>query len=286
MNLKKTVYKSGSKNFLRALPVRIILLIVTLIVIIPIGWTVLMSFKTNTEILTDPWAWPKGIEIQNYINAFTEARMADYFMNSIVVTVVSTAILMVVSIPAAYVLARYVFKGCKFIQNVYMTCIFVQGTYLMVPLFLQMMEFNMLDNRFWISVVYAVMSFPFTIFLLIGFFGGIPKEYDEAAKIDGASSFQIMLRVILPMGKSGIVTAGMLALMSFWNEYPLALILLQSDEKKTLPIGLANLFEVQKYATDWGALFAALTIVLIPTIIIYMLGYKKLTNGLSGGLKG
>ena len=145
----------------------------------------------------------------------------------------------------------------------------------------------MLNNRWWLAVVYAVMNFPFTIFLLNGFMSSIPKEYEEAAKVDGCTPLQTMIRVMLPMAKPGIMTAVMLAFMSFWNEYPLALILVQDDEKKTLPIGLANLFEVQKFATDWGALFAALVIVLIPTTVVYSLMHKKLTSGLSvGGLKG
>lgn len=281
------ISKGKKVQFMRALPVRLILLLITFTVVFPVGWTIMMSFKTNTEILTNPWAWPAGLEIQNYINAFTKAKMSDYFLNSVLVTILGVVALMVLAVPAAYVLARFVFRGRKFIQNIYMTCIFVQGTYLMVPLFLLMMDLNMLDNRFWLSIVYAVMNLPFSIFLLIGFFGGIPNDYEEAAKIDGASSFQTMAMVMVPMAKSGLVTAAMLALMGMWNEYPLALILLQSGEKKTLPIGLANLFEVQKYATDWGALFAALTIVLIPTTLMYLAGYKKLTNGLSvGGLKG
>lgn len=284
MNIQK---KSKRAEFIRRIPVRFFLLIYTVIIGFPLVWTIMMSFKTNTEILTDPWKLPSGFALENYVNAFTKARMADYFLNSVLVVILSIAVLAVVAVPAAYVLSRYAFKGRKLIQNMYMACIFVQGTYLMVPLFLEMMDFHMLDNRFWLSVVYAVMWFPFTIFLLIGFFSEIPKEYEEAAKVDGGSPFQTMFWVMIPMAKSGIVTALMLAFMGFWNEYPLALILLQSDEKKTLPIGLANLFEVQKYATDWGALFAALVIVMLPTAIIYAFTHKRLTSGLSvGGLKG
>lgn len=285
MNINKK--RTNTVIFLRNLPVRLILIVYSVIVGYPLIWTVVMSFKTSREILTDPWKLPSGFAVENYINAFTKAKMADYFFNSVAVAIVATIVLVLIAVPAAYVLARFRFRGGKLILNVYMTCIFVQGTYLMIPLFLEMMNFHMLNNRWWLAVVYAVMNFPFTIFLLNGFMSSIPKEYEEAAKVDGCTPLQTMIRVMLPMAKPGIMTAVMLAFMSFWNEYPLALILVQDDEKKTLPIGLANLFEVQKFATDWGALFAALVIVLIPTTVVYSLMHKKLTSGLSvGGLKG
>lgn len=274
-------------NFLRKLPMRIILLLFTAMVVGPLLWTFTMSFKTSREILTDPWALPLGLALENYVNAFVKAKMSEYFLNSIGISILSTVILMAVSVPAAYALSRYKFRGNRFISNIYMSFIFVQGTYLMVPLFLQMMEFKMLDNRFWLSVVYAVVRFPFNIFLMGGFLRAIPKEYEEASVIDGCSHFQTMIHIMLPMAKSGMATVVMLAAIAYWNEYPLALIMIQSDAKKTLPIGLANLFEVQKYATDWGALFAALVIVMIPSGLVYLLGHKKLTSGLSvGGVKG
>jgi N-acetylglucosamine transport system permease protein len=285
--MKNRKIKSMGIHFLRVLPMRVVLLLFTALVLGPLIWTIMMSFKTSREILTNPWALPQGFALENYVNAFIKARMTDYFSNSVIIAIVSTLILMAVSVPAAYVLSRYTFKGRKLISNIYMAFIFVQGTYLMVPLFLQMMEFKMLDNRFWLCVVYAVVRFPFNIFLMSGFLRAIPVEYEEAAAIDGCNNFQTMTRIMLPMAKSGMVTVIMLALIAYWNEYPLALILIQTDAKKTLPIGLANLFEVQKFATDWGALFAALVIAMIPSGIVYLCGHKKLTSGLSvGGIKG
>lgn len=286
MNTKKTL-KTKLIYFMRNLPMRAVLITYSLLVIIPLLWVLMMSFKTNREILTDPWQMPQQLNFENYINAFNQAKMADYFLNSIMVVILGVVILLLIAVPAAYVLSRFTFKGSKTILNLYMAGIFVQGTYLMVPLFLQMMNFNMLDNRFWLSTVYSVMRFPFTIFLLSGFFKAIPHDYEEAATIDGASRLQTMWLVIVPMAKGGIVTAALLAGLGYWNEYPLALILIQSDAKRTLPIGLANLFEVQQYATDWGALFAGLVIAMIPSAILYLIGHKKLTTGLSvGGLKG
>ena len=168
-----------------------------------------------------------------------------------------------------------------------MACIFVQATYIIVPLFLTLNDFHMIDSRISLSLIYAVFQFPFSIFLLTGYMKAIPNDYQQAAMIDGCSYFMILSKIIIPIAKPGIITVSMLAAMSFWNEYPQALTFITTESKRTLPVGLANLFEVQRYATDWGALFAALVIILVPTLILFVIGQKKLTQGMSiGGLKG
>lgn len=226
---------------------------------------------------------PKQLAWDNYVRAFTKANMDSYVFNSLFVVFFSTIFLLLFVIPISYVLARYRFFGSRFIENLFMICIFIQATYIMVPLYTQMYRFKMTDNLLAMSLVYAVMQFPFAIFLLCGFMRTISKSFEEAAKIDGCSNWRILINIIIPLAKSGIATITMLTAMGFWNEYPLALVLIRSDTKKTLPIGLAHLFQVQKRATDFGALFAALVIVLIPTIVIYLLGQQYLLKGISAG---
>lgn len=175
----------------------------------------------------------------------------------------------------------------KVITTVYMAAIFIQATYIMIPLFLQMNALGMLNNRAAMGFLYAAMQFPFAIFLMTGFMRSIPRDYEEAAMIDGCGPAGILRRVIVPMAKPGIVTVGMISAMSAWNEYPVALVMLTDSAKQTLPIGIANLYEIQKYATDWGALFAALVLALIPTVILFIVGQKQLLQGMNvGGLKG
>lgn len=266
---------------------RIFLLLSTVIFLYPFVWNLMSSFKTNKEYLTDPYSLPSGLNFDNYINAIKKANMAAYFMNSLYVTLLSTLLLLVLTIPISYCLARYRFWGSKLILTMYMGCIFLQATYIMIPLFLELQAVNGLNNTTLLSLVYAVLQFPFAIFTLHGFISALPSGYEEAARIDGASNINILVRIVIPLCKPGIVTVAMLTAMGFWNEYPLALVLLTDEKVKTLPIGLANLFEVQKYATDWGALFAGLIIILIPTVIIYLIGQKQLLQGISlGGLKG
>ncbi|GGH10861.1 carbohydrate ABC transporter permease [Paenibacillus segetis] len=266
---------------------RIFLIFATIVMLYPFVWNLLASFKSNTEFLTDPFALPTALHFDNYVRAFVKSKMGNYFMNSIILVLFSTALLIVLVVPISYVLTRFKFFGSKMILNLYMACIFIQATYIMVPLFLQVNSFNMLDNRGMLGVIYAVLQFPFAIFVLSGFLRSVPRDYEEAAKIDGSGNMGVLVRIIAPIAKPGIVTVGMLSAMGFWNEYPLALVLIQSEGKKTLPVGLANLFEVQRYATDWSALFAALILVLIPTIILFVIGQKQLLQGISaGGIKG
>jgi N-acetylglucosamine transport system permease protein len=165
-------------------------------------------------------------------------------------------------------------------------CLFIQGVYIIIPLYVLLFNLNMLDNLWALSLVYAATGIPFSSFLLAGYMRTVHRSYEEAARIDGCSNWQILLKIIVPMSKPGIITISMLNVMGFWNEYPMALVFLSSPENRTLPIGVANLFEVQRRATDFGALYAALMIVLVPTIIIYLIGQRHLIKGIgAGGLK-
>ena len=204
------------------------------------------------------------------------------------VTVLSTALLLLFVIPISYVLARYRFAGSKLISTIYMACIFLQATYIMIPLFLELQAINGLNNLPVLCLVYAVMQFPFCIFTLQGLYVcGDRKILKNLHGSMAPTNLQLLLKVMVPLAKPGIATITMLSAMGFWNEYPLALVLLTDDAQKTLPIGMANLFEVQKYATDWGALFAGLVIIMIPTMIIYLIGQRYLLQGIgAGGLKG
>ncbi|MDN4618601.1 carbohydrate ABC transporter permease [Paenibacillus sp. PsM32] len=266
---------------------RIFLIIQALIVVYPLIWNVLASFKTNTEVMESPWSLPKTLNWENYVNAFTTARIGDYMLNSVLVVAMSMVILLAVALPTAYALGRMQFRGRGLITNLYMAGLFIGGAYIIVPLFILMNNLHMLDNRFWLSAVYATGSLSFSVYLMIGFMKSIPQDFEEAALIDGAGYMNILFRIILPITRPAIVTLVVFGFFDFWNEYVLALTLVTSDEKKTIPIGLANLMQIQQYATDWGSLFAGLVIVLIPTVIVYALLQKRLTEGMMmGGVKG
>lgn len=266
---------------------RLLMVLASLVVVLPILWAIITSFKTNTEFLESPWTLPASLQWSNYVNAFSKANMGDYFINSIFVTVLSMAVLFVLVIPASYALSRYRFVGSKAINLGIMAGLFVSANYIVVPLFLLLKDLGGLDSLIMLSIVYAATNLPFNIYLLSGFMKGIAPDYEDAARIDGCGYCATLFRIMVPMCKPGIVTIAMFGFMSFWNEYMLAMTLVSSPEKRTLSVGLQNLMQVQKYATDWGAMFAGLVIVMLPTMIFYVLVQKKLTAGISlGGLKG
>ena len=281
----------NEKSILRAQIIkwitRVFLILVAIVMMFPLVWNIYSSFKTNTEFLTNAFALPGGLEWDNYVRAIAKSELGANIFNSLFVVLETLCILMLCAIPCSYCLVRYKFFGVKVITTVYMAAIFIQATYIMIPLFLQMNALGMLNNRAAMGFLYAAMQFPFAIFLMTGFMRSIPRDYEEAAMIDGCGPAGILRRVIIPMAKPGIVTVGMISAMSAWNEYPVALVMLTDSAKQTLPIGIANLYEIQKYATDWGALFAALVLALIPTVILFIIGQKQLLQGMNvGGLKG
>lgn len=277
---------TGQQKMMRIL-LRVILLAATLLFVYPLIWNIIAAFKTNKEIMESPWSIPEVLNFSNFTRAFVESSMGEFIVNSFLVTGLSMGLLLLLVIPTSYALSRFDFKGRKVLHNFYMAGLFIQPVYIMIPLFLMMNNFHMLDNRFWLSLIYAAGALPFSIYLLTGFMRSIPREYEESSYIDGSSYLRTLMSIIIPLAKPGILTVVIFNFFTFWNEYALALVLISSDEKKTIPVGLANLMEVQKFATDWAALFAGLVLVLLPTITLYALTQKKLTEGLSmGGLKG
>ncbi|GKX31503.1 sugar ABC transporter permease [Vallitalea longa] len=267
--------------------IRIILIISSVLVVYPIFWAFATSFKTNKEFLTSPWTLPSGLNLQNYVNAIIKGHMGSYFINSILITAVSIVLLFALTVPASYALSRHKFRFNRIITLVFMGGLFVSGSYTVVPLFLMMNKAHLLNNRLIVALLYSVTTLPFNIYLLSGYFKGLSYEYEAAAAIDGCGYFRTLYSVMAPLAKPGMVTVLMFAFMSYWNEYILAFTMIRDDTKKTLSVGLKNLMEVQKYATDWGAMFAGLVLVMLPTMIFYIILQKKLTQGLSlGGLKG
>lgn len=273
--------------------------LLAIVIIIPVAWVFMASLKQNSEFMGNPWALPKGFYWQNFTDAWVKARMGEYFFNSIAVTVLALVILLVVALPAAYVLARYSFKGSKFWNIMFMGGLFINVNYIVVPIFLMFVEGDkiarnmfgqtiFLNNIFIVALVYAATALPFTIYLLSGYFATLPMAYEEAAYVDGAGYFTTMIKIIMPMAKPSIITVILFNFLSFWNEYIIAMTLLTDPNGgKTLPVGLMNLMKAQNAAAQYGQLYAGLVMVMLPTLILYICVQKKLTQGMTlGGLKG
>ncbi|WP_067139764.1 carbohydrate ABC transporter permease [Oceanivirga salmonicida] len=276
----------------------VVLLVFTLSILVPILWVFVASLKQNSEFVGNPWTLPKSFYYQNFIDAFIKAKMGVYFMNSVIVTALSLFILVITAVPAAYVLARFEFKGAKLLKTFVKAGMFIDISYIVIPIFLILLKGDralkglqiikstfFLNSLVMLSIVYVSMALPFTIYILTGFFETLSKSYEEAAYIDGASYFITMIKIMTPMAKPSIITVILFNFLAFWNDYIIALTLMTGD-KRTLPVGLLSLMASSREAANYGVLYAGMVIAMLPILILYMLLQSKITQGMSlGGSK-
>lgn len=294
-----TVKPKSGGDILFKVFIYLALALLAISIIVPVAWVFMASIKQNTEFYGNPWALPLGVHLQNFADAWSKARMGEFFLNSVIVTVLALCILLVVALPAAYVLARYRFFGKKVLNALFMGGLFINVNYIVVPIFLMLVDGDkalrgvfgngfFLNNIFVLAVIYAATALPFTIYLLSSYFATLPKDFEEAAFVDGAGYFKTMVRIMLPMAKPSIITVILFNFLSFWNEYIISMTMLSDPHgAKTLPVGLMNLMRAQNAAAQYGQMYAGLVIVMLPTLILYILVQKKLTQGMTlGGLKG
>ena len=296
--MKQNKLTSSGERVYKAF-VYIVLISLAVLIIVPVAWVFMASIKENAEFYANPWNLPKGFCFQNFVEAWETAKMGEYMLNSVIVTVTALALLLVVALPAAYCLSRFKFFGQKFLNTAFMAGLFINVNYIVVPIFLMLRDGDvwlkkvfgsgfLLNNLFVLAVVYAATALPFTIYLLSGYFASLAHDYEEAAYIDGAGYFRTMLQVIFPMAKPSIITVILFNFLSFWNEYIISMTLMTSvNGGKTLPVGLLNLMQAQQSAANYGPMYAGLVLVMLPTLILYCCVQKNLTKGMTvGGLKG
>ena len=295
-----TTEKKGlSAQTLYKIFIYVVLITLAVLIIVPVAWVFLASIKQHSEFYGNPWALPAGFYWQNFVDAWNSANMGSYMLNSVLVTALSLALLLVVALPAAYCLARFRFKGRNFLNTAFMAGLFINVNYIVVPIFLMLRDGDLwlkktlgspflMNNLFVLAVVYASTALPFTIYLLSGYFATLPHDFEEAAYIDGAGYGATMVRIIFPMAQPSIITIILFNFLSFWNEYIISMTLMSSATgQKTLPVGLLNLMQAQQSSAEYGILYAGLVLVMLPTLILYMCVQKKLTQGMTvGGLKG
>ncbi len=273
--------------------VYVALITLAISIIVPIVWVFLASLKSQLELVSgNPFDLPKQILWSNFADAFVKARMGDYLLNTIIVTALSLVILLVVALPASYVLARFDFAGKKFFNGLFMAGLFVNVNYIVLPIFLMLFNADIklgfdffLNSKFWLSVVYAATALPFTIYLLTGYFKTLPKAYEEAAHIDGCGYFKTMTKIMIPMARPSIITVILFQFLAFWNEYIIAFTFMDK-ENATLAVGVKYLMADAKSQANFGVMYAGLVIVMIPTLVLYICVQKKITQGMSiGGMK-
>lgn len=275
---------------------QIVLVICALTIFVPVVWVFFASFKDKGEFYGSPWTMPKGLHWQNFVDAFQDAHLGQYFGTSVFVTALAMVLCLIVALPCSYVMARFDFPGKKILKIAIQGGLFINVNYIVVPIFLMLVDADKLvyeifpdgffvNNPVMLAVVYAATSLPFTVFLLQDFFASIPKDFEEAALIDGASQFKIMTRIFFPMAMPAISMSMLFNFLSYWNDYIISMTLM-TGENRTIQVGLLNLMQTQKAATNYGRLYAGMVIVMVPVLIFYAIVQKKLLQtSTMGGLK-
>ncbi|MBG0828729.1 carbohydrate ABC transporter permease [Planomonospora sp. ID67723] len=269
------------------------LLVWAVLVIVPIVWTFLASVKSEDEIFGDAWSLPAFPRFDNWARAWEQAHVGQYMVNSVVVVAFSTFGTMLFGSMAAYVLARYRFRGNRAIYLLFVSGLAFPVYLALTPLFFVVQNmgrvpvvgpFIGLNTHGGLVLVYIAYSLPFTVFFLAAFFRTLPGAVAEAAFVDGASHTRVFFQVMLPMARPGIVSVTVFNILGQWNQYQLPLVLLTSAKDKwVLTQGIADISTAAGYDADWSALFAALSMAILPMLIVYTLFQSQIQKGLTAG---
>lgn len=252
------------------------------IAIAPLVVMVSNSLRTTSNLFDRPLGLPFPLSIESYRTAWTQASFADYFLNSVLVTVGAVTLSTVVSVLAAYALARLRFPGSRVLESLFLSGLMLPVHLAILPIFYLLDGMGLVDSQLGLTMVYAAAGVPFSIFVLTNFFRQLPIELEEAAMIDGAGHFQVFFRIMLPLVRPAVATVVVFRFVPIWNDFLFPLVLLRTTDKYTLPVGLTTFFG--EYQTDWSTLFAGLVIATVPLIILFILATKHIVAGLTAGM--
>jgi N-acetylglucosamine transport system permease protein len=250
---------------------------------LPLLWAIVSSFKSDDEILNHPWAPPSSPHFDNWSRAWFSADIGRYFLNSLIVVGGALLLTMLLGSLVAYALARYPFPGNRILYYTFVAAMFFPVFLALVPLFFTVEKLRLLGTYQGLMLVYAAYAVPFTVFFLHSFFRTLPTEIAEAAFLDGCSHGAVFFRVMLPLARPGLTAVGIFNFLGLWNQYLLPLVLNPDPDRYVLAQGLANLTVNQGYRSDWGGLFAGLTIAMLPVLVAYVAFQKHLRAGMTAG---
>jgi len=278
--------RRSMKKLLGNAPLAVIVGLLLVVVIYPLVWLLQSSFKTTQEFATQPtWALPQGFAWQNYVQAWNSG-MGTYFLNSILAVFPSLFLILAISVSAAFALEVMTWRLRNPVLLLFLAGIMVPLQLVLLPLFTIYFQASLIDTRWALIITYTAFGLPLSVFLMAGFFKSVPREVMEAAVLDGASIYKVFYRVALPMVANGLVTIALVQFFFLWNDLLFTLTFISSDSNRTIQTGLLN-FTGQYGQVDWGPTFAAISLAVIPTLILYLVLNQQVIKGLaSGSLKG
>ncbi|MDI3419260.1 carbohydrate ABC transporter permease [Streptomyces luteolus] len=252
-------------------------------VVMPLLWAVMTSFKTDADIFGSPWKLPDSLHFENWSRAWSDAHMSEYFLNTVVVVGFSLVGTLILGSMAAYVLARFTFPGNRFLYFLFIGGMSFPIMLALVPLFFVMQNMSLLNTIPGLVLVYIAYSLPFTVFFLTAFFRTLPTSVAEAAFVDGASHTRTFFQIMLPMAKPGLISVGIFNFLGQWNQYMLPTVLNTDPDRRVLAQGLVELAVNQGYKGDWSGLFAGLVMAMLPVLAAYIIFQRQVVAGLTAG---
>ncbi len=264
--------------------VGLVILIVVGFSLGPVLYAILGGFRTNAQLASDPAGMPDPWVWDNYARVLADGRFWTYALNSLAIALLTTALVVICGLMAAYPLSRYRFRGREALYMVFVLGLLFPATVAVIPLFIIISrDLGMSNMWFGVALPQAAFALPMTIVILRPFLQQIPAEIEEAASIDGAGRITVFWRMMLPLSGPGLVTVGVLAFVNSWNAYLLPLLLLQGD-MRTLPLGVAD-YSTQ-YSSDTAGVFAFTSLSMVPAMIFFLAMQRRIVGGLSGAVKG
>ena len=265
-----------SKTFFRA-----VLIFNAVIILIPVLFLFNSSLRETNDFARTPFKLATDPYWANFSSVWQDGDFAIYLKNSIIVTGGSLILILICALGAGFVLGRYEFRGHSFIMAFVLSGMLVPAMLAILPLFIQLKWMHLLNSHLGLILVYAAGALPAAIFIMSGFFRSLPADLDNAARIDGASEFQLLRRILIPLVRPGMSIVAIYSAIPIWNDFFLPLVFLQDPEKKTIMQGLTIFFG--QYSSQWGILFAGLTMAALPLIVLYLVLSEQFIKGLTAG---
>jgi ABC-type glycerol-3-phosphate transport system permease component len=261
-------------------------LVIVAIVAFPLFWMIASSLKPRTELYAfPPTFFPAIPTFDNYVELLFKTSFATYFKNSLIVAAGATILSMVIGSLGGYTLSRFSYPGFRLFARVTLLSYMLPSIMLVIPLYITIGDLGLVDTLESLIITNVTFTLPFALWLMRAYFATIPIELEEAAMIDGATRFQAIMRVVIPLGLPGIVSTSIFAFTHSWNEYLYALVFIHSDSLRTLPPGMGTFIQMDS-VYQWGVLMSGSVLITIPVLVFYMLVQRNLVSGLTeGGVK-
>jgi raffinose/stachyose/melibiose transport system permease protein len=258
-----------------------VLIINAFMVLLPVFFLFNSALRETNSFASNPFSLARDPHWENFQQVWSDGEFATYLKNSVIVTGGSLIVILICALGAGFILGRYNFKGNALIFGFILTGMLIPAKLAILPLFIQLKWMNLLDSHIGLILVYSSGALPAAVFIMSGFFRSLPSDLDNAARIDGASEVQLLTRVLAPLVRPGMAIVAIYSAIPIWNDFFLPLVFLQSPENKTIMQGLTVFFG--QYASQWGVLFAGLTMAALPLIILYLILSEQFIKGLTAG---